>query len=229
MSLAIPRVLAVAAGGLVSTFPGFTANYTGAWFNAGLDTAPVGLDLSGGFFHRDALKTEVFGFTISSAAAEGYFLGLGLPLRFGNWSAGASLLFAQGFWEEGDLYWFFGKPRVPAFFAAGLSAGFREEQRLYFHYLSLNMNMLSPFDETLFTAHGEGLIAAYGWTLNRKPFRLDASLGRLFISGNMQGNLSSENQLYLLFPYFFTRPSLTPVSTGFSAYWPRSTGGILSA
>ncbi|MDR2797945.1 MAG: hypothetical protein LBB80_06345 [Treponema sp.] len=203
-----PLYGAIGAGGLLSNLPSFDADYTGAWFNAGLDTAPVGLDLAGGLFHRDALNAEAFGFPISSAAAGGYFLGLGLPLRFGSWSAGPSLLFAQGFWEEGDLYWFFGKPQVPAFFAAGLTAGFREEHRLYFHYLSLNLNILSPLDEKLFTAHGDGIVAAYRWSFNRKPFRLDASAGWLSVSGNMKGGLSSGNQPYFLFPYVFYHAAL---------------------
>jgi hypothetical protein len=188
---------------LFSNLPAFTGVYTGAWLNAGLDTAPLGADLAGGIFHRDTLHTKLFGVPVSSGAAGGYFLRLGLPLRFQNWSAGPSFLFARGFWEEGDLYWFFGKPQVPAFFAAGISAGFREEHRLHFRYLSLGLNILSPSDETLFTAHFDGIAAAYSLSLNRKPFSLEASLGGLSLSGNLHGSLSSKNQPYFLFPYIF--------------------------
>lgn len=194
---------AVGAGGVFSNLPAFDTDYTGAWFNAGLDTTPFGFDLSGGFFQRDTLNAEVLGAPVESGGANGYFLHFALPLCFGDWSATPSLLFAQGFWEDGDLYWFFGKPQVPAFFAAGLSAAFREKYHLRFQYLSLNLNILSPSDEKLFASHFDGIAAAYTWNFNRKPFRLNASLGWLFVSGSLDGSLSSGNQPYLLFPYIF--------------------------
>jgi hypothetical protein len=190
-------------GGVFSNFPAFDTDYTGAWFNADLDTAPLGLDLSGGFFHRDTLNAEVLGVPVKSGSADGYFLRLDLPLRFGNWNAIPSFLFAQGSWKDGDLYWFFGKPQVPALFAAGLSAGFRKEHRLYFRYLSLDLNILSPSDVDLFTSHFDGLAAAYRWNFNRGPFRLNAASGWLSAAGGMNGTLSSENQPYFLFPYIF--------------------------
>jgi hypothetical protein len=194
---------AIGAGGVFSNLPAFDTDYTGAWFNAGPDTAPLGFDLSGGFFHRDTLNAEVLGAPVESGGASGYFLCLALPLRFGSWSAAPSLLFAQGFWEDGDLYWFFGKPQVPAFFAAGLSAAFRDEHRLRFQYLSLNLNILGPSDENLFASHFDGIAAAYTWSFNRKSFSLNTSTGWLFVSGGLNGRLSSGNQPYLLFPYIF--------------------------
>jgi hypothetical protein len=198
-----PLYGAIGVGGLFSNLPAFDTDYTGAWFNAGLGTTPVGLDLSGGLFHRDTLNAEVSGAPVESSSADGYFLHLALPLRLGSWNIAPSFLFAQGFWEEGDLYWFFGKPQVPAFFAGGLSTAFREEHRLYFHYLSLNLNMLSPADERLLSAYAEGFTAAYGWSLKREPFRVEGFLGWLSVSGSMEGGLTSGNQPYFLFPYLF--------------------------
>ncbi|MDR0709445.1 MAG: hypothetical protein LBF77_05210 [Spirochaetaceae bacterium] len=198
-----PWYAAIGSGGVFSNLPAFDTDYTGAWFNAGLDAAPLGFDLSGGFFHRDVLNAEVFGVRAESGGADGYFLNFALPLRFGSWSIAPSFLFAQGFWKDGDLYWFFGKPRIPVFFAAGLSAAFREEHRLYIQYLSLNLNILSPSDENLFTSHFDGIVAAYTWSFNRKPFSLDTALGWFSVSGGLNGSLSSGNQPYYLFPYIF--------------------------
>jgi hypothetical protein len=194
---------AIGAGGVFSNLPAFDTDYTGVWFNAGPDTAPLGFDLSGGFFHRDTLNAEVFGAPVESGGANEYFLCLALPLRFGSWSIASSFLFAQGFWEDGDLYWFFGKPQIPVFFAAGLSAAFREEHRLYVRYLSLNLNILGPSDENLFSSHFNGVTAAYFWSFNRKPFNLDTALGWFSVSGGLNGRLSSGNQPYFLFPYIF--------------------------
>ncbi|MDR0707359.1 MAG: hypothetical protein LBF60_05730 [Treponema sp.] len=163
----------------------------------------LGLDVSGGLFHQDAFNGEALGVPVSNDGAGGYFLRIGLPLRFGDWSAGTSLLFAQGFWKDGDLYWFFGKPQIPALLAPGVSVAFREEQRLYFHYLSLNPRMLNLFDEKLFAGHVDGFTTAYRWTFNRKPFSMDMVVGWLSVSGSMEGSLNSENQPYLLFPYTF--------------------------
>ncbi|MHB9291857.1 hypothetical protein Holit_00943 [Hollandina sp. SP2] len=198
-----PLYGAIAAGGVFSDLPGLDADYTGLGFNAGLNTAPLGFDLLGGLFHRDALNAQGLGVQVTSDGADGYFLRLALPVRFGSWDAEPSVLFAQGFWEDGDLYWFFGKPRVPAFFAAGLSAGFREEHRIYFHYFSLDLNMLNPSDENLFTSHFDSITAAYHWNFSRKPFRLAAAPGWLFAAGGLDGSLTSLNQPYYLFPYLF--------------------------
>jgi hypothetical protein len=194
---------AAGVGGVLSNLPAFDTDYTGVWFNAGLDTVPLGFDLSGGLFHRDTLNAEVLGAPVESGGADGYFLRFALPLRFGSWSAAPSFLFAQGFWEDGDLYWFFGKPQVPALFAAGLSAAFREEHRLYFQYIFLDLNILGPSDEKLFTSRFDGIAAAYSWSLNRRPFRLDAASGWISVSGGVNGSLSSGNQPYFLFPYIF--------------------------
>jgi hypothetical protein len=194
---------AIGVGGLFSNLPAFDTDYTGVWFNASLDTAPLGFAFSSGFFHRDTLNAEAFGAPITSGGADGYFLHLESPVRFGSWSATPSILFAQGFWEEGDLYWFFGKPQVPALFATGLSAALWEKHRLSFHYLSLDLNMLSSLGENLFSSHFDGAMAAYRWSFNQKPFRLDAVSGLLSLASGMNGRLSSGNQPYLLFPYIF--------------------------
>jgi hypothetical protein len=194
---------AIGAVGMNSNLPAFDTNYTGAWFKAGVKAFRLGLDVSGGLFHRDAFNGEALGAPVSSDGADGYFLRIGLPLRLGDWSVGPSFLFAQGFWEEGDLYWFFGKPQLPALFAPGVSVAFREEQHLYFHYLSLKLLMLNLFDEKLFSGHVDGFVTAYRWTFNRKPFSLDVFVGWLSVSGSMEGRLNSENQPYLLFPYTF--------------------------
>jgi hypothetical protein len=193
----------IGAGGVLSNLPAFDTDYTGAWFNAGLDTAPLGFGFSGGFFHRDTLDAGIFGATVESGGADGYFLRLESPLHFGNWSASPSILFAQGFWKDGDLYWFLGKPRIPALFVSGLSAALWEEHRLYFQYLFLNLDILNPSGENLFTSHFDGLTAAYRWNFNRGPFRLDAASGWLFVTGSLNGQLSSGNQPYFLFPYIF--------------------------
>jgi hypothetical protein len=188
---------------LLSTLPAFDTEYTGAWIKAGVDTALLGLELSGGLVHRDALQAQALGFPVSSDRGYGYFLGLDLPLKLGSWSLVPSVLFAQGFWEEGDLYWFFGEPQVPALVAPGLSLSFREEQGLYFRYLSLDLRILSPWDETLLSGHVNGFTGAYRWTRTGRPFGLDAAAGWLSLAGNMQGSLNAENQPYLLFPYAF--------------------------
>jgi hypothetical protein len=207
-----PLYATAGAGGVFSDFPAFDTEYTGAWFNSGLDAAPpgfpLGIDLSGGLFRRDTLTAEAAGFPLTNDGANGYFLRLALPLRLGDWSVAPSGFLAQGFWEDGDLYWFFGKPQVPSLFAIGLSAAFREEQRLYFQYLSLDLNIpdpniLSPSGEKLFTSHFDGVAAAYRRSLKRGPFRLDAASGWLFLGGGMEGGLSSGNQPYFLFPYVF--------------------------
>jgi hypothetical protein len=198
-----PFHAAIGAGGVFSDLPVFDTDYTGAWLNAGLDTAPLGLDFFGGLFRRDTLNAEALGAPAESDGADGYFLRLALPLRIGSWSAAPSVLFAQGFWEDGDLYWFFGKPQVPSLLAAGFSAAFREEHHLYFQYLSLNLNILSPSDEELFTSRFDGIAAAYSWSFNRKPFSLDAAAGWLSVFGGLDGSLSSGNQPYFLFPYIF--------------------------
>jgi hypothetical protein len=206
-----PLYAAVGTGGVFSDLPAFDTDYTGAWFNTSLNAAPqgspleapLGIDLSGGFFHRDTLSAEVLGVPVESGDANRYFLRLGLPLHFGSWSAAPSLFFAQAFWEDGDLYWFFGKPRVPVLFAAGFSAAFREEHRVNFHYLSLDLDMLSPYEEKLLGSHFDGLSATYRWSVNRKPFRVGANAGWLFITGRMDGRLTAENQRYFIFPYIF--------------------------
>jgi hypothetical protein len=202
-----PLYAAVGTGGVFSDLPGFDADYTGAWFNAGLDAAPLGaplgIGLSGGLFHRDTLTAKVFGVPVESGGADGYFLRLGLPLRIGSWSAAPSVLWARAFWEDGDLYWFFGTPQVPALFAAGFSAAFREEHRVDFHYLSLDLNIANPYGEHLLGSHFDGLTAAYRWSVNRKPFLVDAAAGWLFVTSRMNGSLTAENQRYFIFPYVF--------------------------
>jgi hypothetical protein len=198
-----PLYGAAGAGGVFSDLPALDADYTGMWFNAGLDAAPLGFDLLGGLLHRDALTAQASGVQVTSGGADGYFLRFAVPVRFGSWDAAPSVLFARGFWEDGDLYWFFGKPRIPAFFAAGLSAGFQEEHRVFFHYFSLNLNILNPSEENLFTSRFDSAAAAYRWNFRRKPFRLAAAPGWLFAAGGLDGSLTSLNQPYYLFPYLF--------------------------
>ncbi|MDR1352496.1 MAG: hypothetical protein LBK05_04350, partial [Treponema sp.] len=165
--------------------------------------APLGFDISGGFFLRDTLNAELFGVPVESGGADGYFLRLALPLRFGDWSVAPSFLYGQGFWEDGDLYWFFGKPSVPAFFAAGISAAFREEQRLYFRYLFLDLDILGPSGTDLFASRFDGFAAAYRRNFRLGLFLLDAAAGWFFVGGGLDGSLNSGNQQYYLFPYLF--------------------------
>jgi hypothetical protein len=204
LNFRLPLYFAVSVGGAGSDFPAFNTDYTGVWLNAGVDTAPLGFDLSGAYLYRKQLTVILpDNSPISSEGAEGYFLRLALPLRLGDWKVNPSVLYGQGNYKDGDFYWFFGKPDVPSFLITGLSAAYQEKHFLYFYYLSLEMNILSPANTKLFESHFDAFTAAYRFSLEWKPFRLSGTSGWLFTKGKLDGTLSSDNQQYLWFPYNF--------------------------
>jgi hypothetical protein len=199
---------AIGAGSVFSDFPALDADYLGVWFNGGIKPAslgfPLGFDLTAGLLQREELNAQIpGGDPISSNSADGYFLNLALPLRFGDWNASPSVFFGRGNWGDGEFYWFFGKPHVPDLLITGFSAAYQEEHHLYFYYLSLNLEILNPSNVELFSSHFDGLTAAYRFRLDRRSFSLGGTAGWLFAGGSLNGSLTSGNQGYFLFPYSF--------------------------
>jgi hypothetical protein len=88
-------------------------------YRGGFDSNSIGLQASGGFFHHDFLNADFGTPRFYNNGGGGFFINMLLRVHLGPVDISPSFLFAQGEWEKGSFYWFFGRLHVPALYGYG--------------------------------------------------------------------------------------------------------------
>ena len=173
----------------------------------GVDTPAGGFVVTGGFFDHSRLRVGGGMFSVNNEGGRGSFVGVELPVRFGSFGITHHFLYAEASWEDGDMYWFFGKPRIPAIFLHGLSLEFdwqgRYRHGLDFRHLSMRLDIVSNDYAPLFGARLDAYLLFYGFSLERRRSSFSGTLGWLYAEAALEGALTSANQPFFLFPFLF--------------------------
>ncbi|MDR0302002.1 MAG: hypothetical protein LBI04_06800 [Treponema sp.] len=166
-----------------------------------------GLTLAFGFFNQPQISVVTDEFSISNDGGNGYFFGIEAPLRFGCFSVVPVFMYGTARWQDGDLYWFFGKPQIPCVWGYGLDISLSTESRyahsLGFRGLAVDLNIISNEDEPLFAAGIDALTLFYQFSLENEKTAFSGTLGWLYAGLSLDGALTSSNQPYFLFPYLY--------------------------
>jgi hypothetical protein len=193
----------MALGQVISSLPWVEGTLFGGLGSFGLNMPRFGLDIGLGFLQHGLLSSTTEAFSMNNEGGRLFFAGIKAPAYFGEWTVAPVLGFGSGAWDEGNLYWFFGKPEIPALALYGLSLAYQKKHELAFRHLSMDMNVLNNDAELLFDSRLDGHAAYYRFSLAISSLRLGGSLGALHAAGRIDGSLTASNQHFAYFPYFF--------------------------
>jgi hypothetical protein len=185
----------------------------------GIDGFRGGFLFSAGHFKHQSLTVvspAADHITLSNEGAQGFFLSLKTTLRFGHLTFEPSLLYGEGHWDNGNLYYFFGKPKISGLWIYGVSFRLDPNDRfssydrrlgheLGFNLLKADTAIFNNEDVVLFKSPLRAALLFYGMSLEREKMSLSGRLGWLHASIPLSGELSASNQNYFLFPYLFYR------------------------
>ncbi|MDR2019812.1 MAG: hypothetical protein LBQ14_03510 [Treponema sp.] len=190
-------------GQVISNLPWADGVVFGGLGKLGFDAARFGLDFSCGFFHHALFSSETEAFSVYNDGGQGFFVNVKAPVHIGEWSIVPFFLYGAGGWAEGSLYWFFGKPRIPALTISGLSLRYQEQHELAFRYLFMDMDILNNDAERLFDSRLDAYTAYYRFSTEISNLRLGGSLGWVYAAAGTNGALTASNQHYAYFLYNF--------------------------
>jgi hypothetical protein len=214
-------------GQVVSDLPWAEGSVMGGLGKLGYDTPFFGFDFAALAFSLSPFNSRSGSVAIYNDGGQGIFVNLRTPVHIRDLDIVPSFSYGRGAWEEGSLYWFFGKPDIPSFNSYGLSLEYRDQHELGFHYLAMDADILNNESVRLFTSHLDAYIAYYRLSRETSRFRFGGSLGWFYAAAEASGGLSTANQHYFLFPYYFYNLSASlNAQAGFGAIEFRHTLSI---
>jgi hypothetical protein len=168
----------------------------------GFQVKNFGAAFAAGVFSPSAFKAD-FGKTVfNSEGGGGSFFDTALSFRIHEFTLEPSVSYAAASWDRGDFYWFLGKPKLPAFWRWGLK-GVYGVHSLGFNFFSLDADILNNDEAPLFKGSSGGTVLYYRFSAKNRNFPLRAVLGYCYAAAGMEGELTSSNQGYSVFPYRF--------------------------
>jgi hypothetical protein len=197
----MPLSVGLHGGGLYSSLPWADVDGWGLLLSGRADTQPVGLRLIGAYVNHSLLEINSGKTGIRNEGGEAGFLGLALPLGIGDFIIEPSYFYGSASWEDGELYWFFGKPDIPILHAPGVSVSYNKRHSVNFYYLSMQADIINNKDEPLFNSQLDCVTGFYRFSLEGEKPIFTGTLGWLYGAGSLEGALTSANQSYSFFPY----------------------------
>ncbi|MDR2618378.1 MAG: hypothetical protein LBC62_05855 [Treponema sp.] len=204
--------LEAAGGDLKSSLPWAETDLSMFFLKSGVDFKWFGLHVQWASFRAGYSELELGNVEFYNQGGEAGFFGVSLPLYLGPFMVAPSFLSGSARFNDGSLYWFFGKPLVPRLYGYGLAAGYTGIHRLELRYLGAEPEIRSNDDEGLIATDLNIFLASYALKLGpaaSKPEagrrRFEGRAGLLYAEGSAEGSLTASNQHYVLFPFsFFT-------------------------
>jgi hypothetical protein len=197
-------------GKVSSSLPWFNGSAFGFRGQCGVDTPQIGFTLTYGFFKHSPVEAAAEKVVITNDGGQGYFFSIEAPLRFGFFSIVPHFLYGEASWNNGELYWFFGKPDIPSLLIYGADFYFdhdgdygRYQHGPGFRVFRSEMNIVSNDHEPLFDTKLNAGLFWYQCSLEREQYTLGGTLGWFYVDASLEGALTSSNQPYFLFPYLF--------------------------
>jgi len=222
-------------GQAISNLPMVNGSVLGGAGEFVFDMRAGGIKLRSGFFNHRELNIAVDKVKLSNQGGSGFFIGAETPLHVGPFSAAPCFYYGNASWDDGDLYWFFGKPKIPWFYAFGLSLGFEQKYArpgninhgLGFRWAFTDLAISSNENEPVFDAKINGGLLYYSIKLETAKNRFSLAFGWLYARTAVDGALTSVNQPYMLFPFRFLNINVyIDVNAGFALSGFRRKAGI---
>lgn len=208
----------IALGQIISSLPWTEGAVLGGLGKFSFSAPRLGLDFSYGFFQHDLFSSKTEDFSVYNDGGQGFFASVKTPVHSGDWSIAPSFLYGSGAWTEGSLYWFFGKPKIPALVGYGLSFSYYKQHELAFQYLSMDLDILSNEAERLFDSHLDMYAAYYRFSPVISNPRLGGILGWFYAEAEAKGALTASNQHFAYFPYnYYSLDGSFGLHVGFGA------------
>jgi len=219
-------------GQVISNLPWMNGCVLGGAGEFNFNTHRGGVQLHYGFFNHREIGVTTDKVRLSSQGGGGFYAGIQTPLYFGSFSIAPCFYYGDAAWNDGDMYWFFGKPDIPVFMAFGLSLGLdappgKIKHGVVFRWSVIDLAILGNENEQVFDAAINGGLFYYSISLEREKTRFSAALGGLYARTAIDGALTSKNQPYFLFPYrFYNINGSVDVYAGFALSGLRLSAGI---
>jgi hypothetical protein len=168
----------------------------------GLQTKNIGTAFSAGVFSHSAFNADFGKMVFNSEGGTGSLFDTALSFRIHEFTLEPSVSYAAASWDRGDFYWFLGKPKLPAFWRWGLKGAYGVHS-LGFNFFFLDADILNNDEVPLFEGVSRGTALYYRFSSKNRNFPLRAALGYFYAAAGMEGELTSSNQGYSVFPYRF--------------------------
>ena len=218
-------------GQVSANLPWAEGSFLGFMWRYGIDTPRGGFTFAGGSLSHSLVSATADKVVISNDGGDGFFLSIETPLRFGPLSVTPYLLSGEASWDEGDLYWFFGKPKLPALLIYGANLSLDQRGR-YRHSLgsygfSADLEIVSNKDDPLFDMGLDAGLFFYQFSREGEKLKFTGTLGWFFAKASLEGALTSSNQPYFLFPFsFYNINASFEIQAGFAGFRFRHRLGI---
>jgi hypothetical protein len=205
------------AGELLFHLPEIDGDIVAAAGQFGFQIKNMGLAFSAGFFSHESFKADFGKTAFNSEGGSGSLLNTVLSVRFRGLTLEPSVVYAAASWRKGDFYWFFGKPKLRSFWLLGLRGAYGAHS-LDFRFFSVDAAVLGNDSTLLFNGASEGFLLYYRFSLKNRALPLTGALGYCYAAAGMNGELTSSNQRYFLFPYrSYNLGASLSASVGFAA------------
>ncbi len=162
-----------------------------------------GITLSGGFVSYEELHSSIGDYQFSSDGAGGGYVFAESFFSIEKLAVKLSFFHASADWNNGDLYYLFGKPDISFITLPELSFEYDEKHRITARAFFLEGALLNNDEAQLGTLNIQAWNVEYGFLYERSDFSLDASFGWLYAGAEAEGALNPENQNYFAFPFRF--------------------------
>jgi len=218
-------------GKLSSSLPWLDTSLFGFAGHCGFDTPWGGLAVALGSLDNSPVSAAIDKLPISNDGGDGFFFSIKAPLRFGPFSVAPYLLSGQASWDDGDLYWFFGKPKLPSLLIYGADFSLNQQDR-YQHTLrvygfSADLQIIGNENEPLFDADLDAGLFSWQFSMEWEKCMFTGILGWFFARAALEGSLNSSNQPYFLFPFLkYDVSGSLKIHAGFAHVGFRYTHGI---
>jgi len=218
-------------GKVSSNLPWLDGSLFGFMTQCGFDTPLGGFTVAVGVLDSSPVDAAINKLAISNDGGDGYFFSIKAPLRFGPLLAAPYLQYAKASWDDGDLYWFFGKPKFSSLLIYGVDFSL-DQQEWYQHNLcaygfSAALQIISNEDQPLFDADLNAGLFSYQFSREGEKTEFTGTIGWFFAGASLEGSLNSSNQPYFLFPYlYYDVNAHYKVQAGFAGFRFRHNVGI---
>jgi len=172
-----------------------------------LNVPEGGVNIAAGTFKHQDVSFASGKSVFSNEGGKGRFLNVSIPVRREKLEITPYLLISDISWEDGSMYWFFGKPKIPSFNVLGINISL-DQTDIYKHSLglyrnALDLEILNNDDDMLFDSFLKNGILFYRFSMEKSVINLSAAIGWLYIRTLFEGSLTAANQPYFLFPFLF--------------------------
>ena len=206
-----------------STLPWADISVFGFLWQCGLDTPDGGFNLAIGNFNHSFAEFIVDDTPYSNDEGQIHFINITTFFHSEYFSITPYMLFGEASWSDGDMYNFFGKPKIPSFIIYGMNLCLDLKDwfkhSLSYYSLAAKINIFSNNDLPLFNIDLDAGLFMYQFIFDKININFNGTLGWFFTGLSLEGALTSSNQSYFLFPYLFYNVDVSfNAQAGFAAF-----------